>query len=421
MKIAYLVNQYPKVSHSFIRRELLALEACGVDVARFSIRSCSTELVDEEDKAELQKTQVVLESGVAKLLLEFFRTFTERPIHLLKTLKLALKLGRRSESGVIKHLAYLVEACVLYRWFSTGGIEHVHAHFGTNSTTVAMLCYVLGGPTYSFTVHGPEEFDKPGAIALSEKIRHSAFVVAISSFGQSQLYRWCPFEQWEKIHVVHCGVDDSFLAHPFSPAPTTPRFACVGRLCEQKGQLLLLEAAAQLAAKELQFKLVLVGDGPLRPEIEALIIKYQLQNYVEITGWASSSEVRQHILDSRVMVLPSFAEGLPVVLMEALALYRPVITTYVAGIPELVEPSTCGWLVPPGSVQGLVAAMQSALQASAETLEDMGKLGAGRVAQHHTAAIEAKKLAAIFRSSINASSANSTSTSIHSLNPRWYK
>lgn len=396
MKIAYLVNQYPKVSHSFIRRELLAIEDCGLDVARFSIRSCSTELVDEADKAELQKTQVVLESGIAKLLLELFRTLTERPTHLLKALTLAIKLGVRSQSGILKHLAYLAEACILYRWFSTAGVEHVHAHFGTNSTTVAMLCHLLGGPTYSFTVHGPEEFDKPEAIALSEKIDRAAFVVAISSFGKSQLYRWCSFEQWAKIHVVHCGVDNSFLAYPFAPIPAAPRFACVGRLCEQKGQLLLLEAAAKLAAKGLQFKLVLVGDGPLRPEIEALIMKYQLQEHVEITGWASSAEVRQHILDSRAMVLPSFAEGLPVVIMEALALYRPVITTYVAGIPELVEPGTCGWLVPPGSVEGLVEAMQSALESSVTTLENMGKLGAGRVAQNHTAAIEARKLFELF-------------------------
>lgn len=411
MKVAYLVNQYPKVSHSFIRREILALEACGVEVARFAIRSCSAELVDAADEAELNQTYIVLESGAFTLVAGCLQTLIAQPLKLLKALKLTLKLANRSEAGLIKHLAYLVEACTLQRCFAAAGVQHVHAHFGTNSTTVAMLCQALGGPAYSFTVHGPEEFDKVDAIALPEKIRRASFVVAISSFGKSQLYRWCPLEQWSKLHVVHCGIDDSFFAQPVTPIPPTPTFVCVGRLCEQKGQLLLLEAAAQLAAMGVAFKLTLVGDGPLRPEIEQLIRKYQLQNQVEITGWASNAEVRQHLLAARALVLPSFAEGLPVVIMEALALHRPVITTYVAGIPELVEPGTCGWLTPSGSVEALVAALRSAAQAPVETLEKMGQLGAERVAQEHTAAVEAQTLARLFRTSIEGPTAASLSDS----------
>jgi glycosyltransferase involved in cell wall biosynthesis len=164
--------------------------------------------------------------------------------------------------------------------------------------------------------------------------------------------------------------------------------------------LLLLEAASRLAAEGLPFKLVFVGDGPLRPPIETLIARHGLQDHIEITGWASNNQVQQHILASRAMVLPSFAEGLPVVVMEALALGRPVISTYVAGIPELVEPGTCGWLVPPGSVESLTGAMRAALQWPVEKLEQMGRVGAERVAQQHDAAIEASKLAALFRSNI---------------------
>jgi glycosyltransferase involved in cell wall biosynthesis len=263
-----------------------------------------------------------------------------------------------------------------------------------------MLCHVLGGPPYSFTVHGPEEFDKVKAIALEEKIQRSAFVVAVSSFGKSQLARWCSREQWSKIHVVHCGVDELFLTQTPSAVPDTPRLVCIGRLSEQKGHLLLVEAAGQLAAEGLQFRLVFVGDGPLRTQIETSIARLNLQDHIEITGWASNAEVQQQILESRAMVLPSFAEGLPVVIMEALALGRPVISTYVAGIPELVEPGTCGWLVPPGSVEALTAAMRTALQTPVEKLEQMGREGAVRVAQQHDAAIEAGKLAALFRSSI---------------------
>jgi len=394
--VAYLINQYPKVSHSFIRREITGLEACGIQVARFSIRSCSTELIDDADKRELERTRVVLEVGWVGLLLELLRVAITRPFRFLQTLWLTFRLGRYLERGTLLHLAYLGEACVLLRWFSESSVAHVHAHFGTNSTTVAMLCHAIGGPPYSFTVHGPEEFDKAKEIALEEKIKRSAFVVAVSSFGKSQLYRWCEYNQWSKIQIVHCGVDDLFLKQEPIPIPDQPYLVCIGRLSEQKGHLLLIEAAGRLAMKGLAFKLVLVGDGPLRPQIETMIAQLGLQNHVEITGWASSSEVQQHILASRAMVLPSFAEGLPVVIMEALALSRPVISTYVAGIPELVEPGICGWLMAPGSVEPLTAAMRAALQMPVEKLEQMGRMGAERVAQHHNAMFESSKLAALF-------------------------
>jgi len=400
LKIAYLVNQYPKASHSFIRREILGLEACGLEVVRFSIRSCSTELVDAADKAELKKTQVVLEAGVLALLSGLLQVFLTRPVRLLSAIQLAIKLGWHSERGTLRHLVYLGEACLLLRWFREADVSHVHAHFGTNSTTVALLCRVLGGPPYSFTVHGPEEFDKVTAIALPQKVEQAAFVVAISNFGRSQLYRWCPLAQWSKVHVVHCGVDSAFFTSPPTSIPSDPNLVCVGRLCAEKGQLLLLEAVGQLRRRGLAFKLVLVGDGPLRGELEATIARLGLHDYVEITGWADSAQVRQAILNARVLVLPSFAEGLPVVIMEALALGRPVISTYVAGIPELVKPGVCGWLVPPGSVEALMTAIQSAMDASPATLEQWGSAGAKRVAEQHNVAIEVGKLKTLFQSAL---------------------
>lgn len=403
LTIAYLINQYPKVSHTFIRREITSVEACGIQIARFSLRSCSTELVDEADLQELERTRVVLGIGLVGLLFSLLRVAVTRPIRLLQALWLTLRLSWCSDRGILYHLAYLAEACVLLRWFSEAGVAHVHAHFGTNSTTVAMLCRVMGGPPYSFTVHGPEEFDKFKEISLAKKVELAAFVVTVSCFNKSQLYRWCEQGQWSKIHVVHCGVDDEFLAIAFIRVPAEPRLVCVGRLSEQKGQLLLLDAVSQLATEGLRFKLVLVGDGPLRGEIESAIARLGLQDHVEISGWASNNDVRQHILNSRAMVLPSFAEGLPVVIMEALALNRPVISTYVAGIPELVEPGVCGWLVPPGSVEALTAAMRKVLQLPVEKLDEMGKAGAQRVACQHDATISAGLLAALFRSSIDKS------------------
>jgi len=400
MAIAYLINQYPKVSHSFIRREIAGLEACGVPIERFSVRSSEAELVDAEDKAELQKTRVILKIGIAGLLFHLVRVSLTRPIRWLKALNLAIKLGWKGDRGILYHCVYLAEACVLLNWCQKSNISHIHAHFGTNSTTIAMLCSLLGEYTYSFTVHGPEEFDKPKAIGLPEKISRAAFVVAVSSFGRSQLYRLCNYKEWSKIHVIHCGVDKSFFKQTSIRESTNAQLVCVARLSEQKGQLLLVHAVSQLVAKGFKFKLLLVGDGELRGEIETLIEQYNLKDYIDITGWASGNEVQQHIIDSKVLVLPSFAEGLPVVIMEAFALGRPVISTYIAGIPELVESGINGWLIPSGSIESLQLSLQDALQMPISQIERMGKAGMECVAKKHDAFIEAAKLATLFQTKL---------------------
>lgn len=397
MKVAYLINQYPTVSHSFIRREILAVEAQGIEVSRFSIRSWKSELIDSADQQEYEKTRFILKVGIWGLLRHLLQVGFIHPQRLWQAGWLALKIGWGSERGVFLHGIYLAEACVLFNWLSQDKIDHLHVHFGTNSATVALLCHALGGQPYSMTIHGPEEFDKVGAIALPEKIKQAKFVVAISSFGKSQCQRWCNYQDWSKIQIVHCGVDPMFLEYPFVPLPSERRFVCIGRLSEQKGHLLLVEAVNQLVKAGFKFKLIFVGDGPLRPEIEQLINRLGLENYIEITGWATNTQVQQQILASQVFVLPSFAEGLPVVLMEALALSRPVISTYIAGIPELVEQGKNGWLVPAGSLEDLTLALKTALTTPLEELTTMGKFGALKVAEHHNIHIEAQKLIRLFQ------------------------
>ena len=258
-----------------------------------------------------------------------------------------------------------------------------------------MLVRALGGPTYSFTVHGPEEFLRP--IGLTEKIRRSSFVVAISSFGRSQLCLWTPYADWGKIRVVRCGLDKSFYGNVASTLVAAPRLVCVGRLAPEKGQLLLIEAAARLVANGIDFELVLVGDGPIRKVLENLLGKFSLKDRVRITGWISSSEVREEILAARALVLPGFAEGLPVVIMEAMALRRPVVATNVAGIPELVRDGQSGWLVPAASVDDLANAMETCLAKTPDELGVMGDNAYRHVIERHSIDIEAAKLKAYLR------------------------
>jgi glycosyltransferase involved in cell wall biosynthesis len=394
-RIAYLVNQYPQPSQSFIRREIRALETLGYAIERFTVRRFDGPLVDEQDREEQRRTTALLDAGPLRLVASAVLTLCARPKAFLKSLALAARLGRRSDRGLLLHLVYFIEACALLRVLRRRGVGHVHAHFGTNSATTALLCRTLGGPRFSFTVHGPEEFDKPEFLHLGAKVEHAAFVVAVSDFGQSQLFRTCGYEHWAKIHVVHCGVDASFHGVAPTPPPAEPRLVCVARLHEQKGLPMLIDAAGRLQASGVRFELTIVGDGPLRKLLEARIAALDLTGTVHLVGWQSNSEVRRHLLESRALVLPSFAEGLPVVIMESLALHRPVISTYVAGIPELVEHDVCGKLVPAGSVEPLVEAMQAVLEAPVERLAAMGAEGARRVARQHCAATEAAKLAAL--------------------------
>jgi glycosyltransferase involved in cell wall biosynthesis len=398
MRIAYLINQYPKVSHTFIRREILALERLGFDVTRIAVRGWDADLVDDEDHAERQRTRYVLRTGTFRLAFALLAASLSRPVRFARALGLASRMGWGADRPLPVHLVYLAEACLIESWLRKAGVRHLHAHFGTNSAEVAMLVHALGGPRWSFTVHGPEEFDKPEFIGLAEKIRRAAFVVAVSSFGRSQLFRWVERQEWDKIVVVHCGLDPQFYAG----APTysdTKNLVCVGRLCEQKGQLLLIEAFRRLVEGGTDLTLTLAGDGELRPALEAMIREYRLEANVHITGWIGSHDVRGRILAARALVLPSFAEGLPVVIMEAMALRRPVISTFIAGIPELVSSGEHGWLVPPGDIEALVQAIQTSLDTPPADLKRMSDAAFEKVVQFHDVDTEAAKLAALFKAS----------------------
>ncbi len=398
-RVAYVMNVYPMPSQSFIRRELAGLEVLGVNVLRYTLRRWEGVLIDPLDLEEARRTRAVLEVGMIGLLWALLKTAMSRPRRFLSALGLAIWFGKRAGSsgqGVLRHLIYLAEACVLLSWHQERGVEHVHAHFGSNSAVAALLCREMGGPPFSFTAHGPEEFDKALGLGLDEKIRRAAFVVAVSEHGRSQLCLWAPYEQWSKIQVIRCGLDPMFLDAQPVPVPEARRLVCVGRLAEQKGLPILIEAAGLLRAEGIGFTLTIVGDGPLRDELEDLIAHHNLGGQVCLTGWQSNAAVRDLIRQCRATVLPSFAEGLPVVIMESLALGRPVISTYVAGIPELVQPGVTGWLVPAGAVEALAHAMTEALTAEPSTLQEMGRAGARRVAEQHNITTEVGKLADLF-------------------------
>lgn len=399
VKIAYLVNTYPRASHTFIRREVQALERRGFIIHRFAMRSERASLIDPADLAEDDRTEHVLGRGLGPLAMAALRWMLANPAKTATACAAALRCGKLGAGGTpgtggrLRHMVYLLEAAYVAQRCKALEITHLHAHFGTNSASVAMLAHLLGGPRYSFTVHGPEEFDAPLALALGEKMRHAAFTVAISSFGRSQLYRWASLEGWKKLHVVHCGIEPEKFATPVPPPQGGPSLVAIGRLAEQKGFSLLIEAVSLLASSHPGLRLVLVGDGPLRPEIETLIAAHGLTAHVALAGWQDEAGVQRALAAAQALVLPSFAEGLPMVVMEAMAAGRPVIATAIAGVPELVINGETGWLIPAGDVQALADAMAALAHTPQDVLTEMGKAARSRVFARHDIDLEAAKLA----------------------------
>ncbi len=381
VKIAYLLNTYPLPSTTFIRREIQALEKQGVSVERFAARSWDGDLIDAADKIEKTKTNYLLEGNLPGLAGAAVLQFCFKPLTLLRAIRILFALWKAGGGGA-RHVAYLMQAIYFAKQAKRLEINHVHAHFATNATAICLLSKVLGGPTYSFTVHGPDEFVDSSKLNFPVKVGGAAFVSAISFYCRSQIALAARLNDLSKIVIVRCGLDLSDFPYSKQDLPDTQALVCVGRLCPQKGQVFFPEVAARLKDDFPSFKLVLVGDGEDRRLIEQQIVALDVKDVVQLVGWKSNAEVRSAIRASRGLLLPSYAEGLPVVIMEALALGRPVVSTYIAGIPELVTPE-CGWLVPAGSIDDIEKALRALLCLSTEEIKKRGAVGRARVEEFH--------------------------------------
>lgn len=394
MKIAYLLNTYPSTSQTFIRREIQALENHGVAIARYAIRRWSEPLVSDADRVEESKTRYILTGRSVRLCGDFLLEAISNPVGLSRALKTWFRLVRNAGGGITRHVAYLLEAATAKRWAAQDGVTLIHTHFSTNAAAVALLVWRLGGPRYSFTAHGPDEFDDSRA-SLAEKVEGAQFIVAISNFCRMQIARLGGMSAWDKIQIIRCGLDINEFEVKETSYDDNSTFVCVGRLSVQKAQTLIVEATSIVKRTHPEVRVLLIGDGEARADIESRIAHFDVEENVRVLGWRSNTEVQQALNSARALLLPSFAEGLPVVLMEAQALERPVITTYIGGIPELVD-QDCGWIIPAGSVAHIADAMVAALEASSAQLKRMGATGRKRVIDAHDVTKNTKMLRDLF-------------------------
>jgi colanic acid/amylovoran biosynthesis glycosyltransferase len=402
VRVAYLINMYPAGSHTFVRREIHALERRGIAVERFALRPQGGELVDPQDKAEHARTRYVLAGGTMALAGGLLRSVLRSPRRFWRGLSLALRMSRQSERPWPIHLVYLAEACIVREWMAASGSTHLHAHFATNSAEVAMLAHALSGVPYSFTAHGSDIMDRPAQMGLPSTVGAASFVAAVCSFGRSQIFKWIPQTLWHKVHVIRCGLERGYGADSDASGHPTRRLLCIGRLSKEKGQLLLVQAAKILADEGAEFEIVLAGDGPMRATIESTVQELSLGRFVRLAGWLDAAGIQAELRGSRALVVPSLSEGLPVVIMEAMASGRPVVAPYLAGIPELVSAGRTGWLFPASDVEGLAAAMRTCLAAGDQALVEMASAARSDVWRAHDIDVEAGKLAALFSRAVPA-------------------
>lgn len=392
-RIGYLISQYPATNHTFILREIRGLRATGGKIAVCSIRRPDRPLASMTPE-EQEESNAAFYVGLAQMLGAHLCTFAARPAKYLRGFVYSGWLAGPDLKRLAYHLAYFAQAIVVGEWLRKQGITHLHSHF---SSTVALLTGHVFPITWSATFHGPDEFTDPMGFHLAEKCRSAAFHIAISNFGRSQMMRWSSPTEWPKYEVARLGVDpEIFLPRPFRESAETSEIIFVGRLAPVKAQDLLVDAISLLVRRGRSVRLRLVGGGESRSSLESQIQARGLQGHVVLEGPLNQDRVLDLYRQTDIFALASFAEGVPVVLMEAMAMEIPCVATWVNGIPELIRDGIDGLLVAPSDVEGLANAIEKLID-DPELRRRLGQAGRLRVISDYNIQRNVAALGEIFQ------------------------
>lgn len=405
MRVAYLVSRYPYVSHTFVVREVRALRARGVEVDTFTVRRPDpADVVSEVDREEARTTHALLPTTPGRLLRAHGRALLTGPGAYLRTLAETLRDAPGGPRARLWQLFYFAEAVLLWDALRARDLRHVHVHHANVSADLALIATRLAnrrdpqaGWTWSMTVHGPTELADVAGHKLALKTRAADAVVAIGDFARAQLLALVEPEHWEKVEVIHCGVEPGEYAVERESRGEGPlRVLTVSRLEARKGQEVLVEALAELRGEGHDVELTVVGDGPARGRVEAAARRLGVGDAVRFAGAVDQRDVASFHARADVFCLPSFAEGVPVVLMEAMAAGLPVVATRIDGVPELVEDGRSGRLVAPGRAGELAGALRE-LAGDPELVRRLGAAAREKVERDYAIADSAAALEALLR------------------------
>ncbi len=394
-RIAYLTSQYPATSHTFILREVTAVRATGARVDTFAVRPPGTdELTDPGIAAEAATTFDILGQGLWTIAVAHLRMLGGRPGPYMRGLMMALRHRPPGLRALLLSLAHFAEAVVLADELQRRDVGHLHNHFANSAATVGYLAAGLIDLPWSFMIHGISETDYPAGVTLPDKVRAARFVACASWFGRAQAMRVVEPEHWSKIIVVRCGVPVAKLTAG-KEERAGRRILCVGRLSPEKGQAGLLDVFAALHARLGDARLDLIGSGPDESALRAHAANLGLEDAVSFLGRRSEAETLAAIAEADILVVASFMEGLPIVLMEAMALGTAVIAPRLAGIPELVQDSQTGLLFTPSNWRELEDAIERLLT-DGKLRERLAAQARQKIGREYDTAQSAKMLKDLF-------------------------
>lgn len=357
MRIAYFTNTYPRATDTFIRREVIGLRKRGFEVFTYSVRKTGSDHdVDQEVIDEKKNTQYLLPFNLIILFILGIKFFFSAPGNFVRTKFLALKTSRPGIKGHFLQVVYFLEAIALADKLQKDKIEHLHNHLGDNSGNVTLFAAKLANIPYSMSIHGPHIFFDGLYWALDKKTEYSKFISCIGHFCTSQMMLYSDKAHWSKFNIVRCGVDLNQFDYN-EPNRKAKKLVYVGRLSAEKGVPILFDSLANLKARGYEVKLTLLGDGEDRQYLENLARETNVSDRVSFGGFVDQETIAKTLRESDIFVLPSFAEGIPVALMEAMAIGIPVIATYVGGITELVVDQQTGQVVFPSDPIALADAI----------------------------------------------------------------
>lgn len=396
-RIAYLLSQYPAVSHTFFLKEILGLRQIGFEIEAASVNPPDRAIgkLPPREAEEAYKTYYLKQTSIWKSIYTFITITFVRPRVVFRGLKAAVSLGGWDLHRKIYAFFYMIEAFLLGHWMHKRSLHHLHVHFGGPVSTVAMLAAEAWGFDYSLTIHGPEEFYEVDASYLARKIERAKFIFCISDFCRSQLMKYCDPATWDKMHIVRLGIDTEEFKPASREASLPLRIVCVGRLVPAKGQHILLRAFSHLRSKGYALQLTFIGDGPDRASLEREVAEHALSDHVTFCGALNHNQTREQVAQADIFALASFAEGIPVALMEAMAMGIPCVSSIIAGIPELIRDNIDGLLVPASSVESFSSAIES-LVLNRDLRQHLGAAARARVIELYNLADNLKILASTF-------------------------
>jgi glycosyltransferase involved in cell wall biosynthesis len=396
--LAYLVSRYPTLSMIFVLREVVALRALGfrIDTASINPPDRPSEQLTEQERQEAATTYCVKKDGLAGAAGAHLVTLLSLPIGYLRGLGLAFRLGGLDLKRLFFNLMYFTEGLMVGGWMRRKGQSHLHVHLASQAASVGLFTRAVFGVGYSLTVHGPDEFYEASSHYLTQKIAAADFIVCISSYTRSQLMNLSPYEHWKKMAVIRLGIDSGhFAPQPRRVEDGVFEILCVGRLTPAKGQHLLIDAVARLADQGRKVRLRLAGSGPDEDSLRAHAARALAPECVAFEGAVNQDRIRSLYAAADLFALASFAEGLPVVLMEAMAMEIPCISTQITGIPELIRNGVDGELVAPSDLEELAEAIRRLMDDPAQRAR-MTKSGRARVLERYDLKTNAGKLADLF-------------------------